>query len=308
MQVVSHAAAVVALALVLDALASEFPEGLHPVALFGRVVGRVDRAWSRPHAVGILLALVLPLLAATTVGGITAAAFLVHPFAGIAVAAVALFSMVSLRMLLETATEVIALTESEMAEARTAVRALVGRDTDGLSPAELRSAAVESAAENLADGLVGPLLAFAIGAQLSVSVGVAAAAHLKAVNTMDSMLGYRSKAVGTASARLDDLLMWVPARVTAGLLALVSLAPGALWEARQWAREPPSPNSGWPMATIAAIGNVRLVKPGAYTLNPGGELPSVERARACVRAVGVAGILAFVLAGVLTVPSEGVTW
>jgi adenosylcobinamide-phosphate synthase len=308
MQVVSHAAAVVALALVLDALASEFPEGLHPVVLFGRVVGRVDRAWSRPHAVGILFALVLPLLAATAVGGITAVAFLTHPFVGIAVAGVALFSTVSLRMLLDTAAEVITLTGSETEEAKTAVRALVGRETDGLSPAELRSAAVESAAENLADGLVGPLLAFAIGAQLSVSVGVAAAAHIKAVNTMDSMLGYRSKAVGTASARLDDVLMWVPARVTAGLLALVSLDPGTLWEAQQWAREPPSPNSGWPMATIATIGDVRLVKTEAYTLNPGADLPTVERARACVRVVGVAGVLAFVLTGVLTVPSKGVAW
>jgi adenosylcobinamide-phosphate synthase len=283
-------------------------EGLHPVALFGRGIGRFDRAWRRPQAVGVLLALVLPLVATAVVGGITAVAFLAHPFAGVAAGGILLFSTVSLRMLLETATQVIALTASEIEEARTSVRALVGRDTDGLSPAELRSAAVESAAENLADGLVGPLLAFTVGAQLSVAVGVAAAAYLKAVNTMDSMLGYRSKAVGTASARLDDVLMWVPARVTAVLLAVVSLDPGALWKTRQWAQEPSSPNSGWPMAAIAAIGSVQLAKPGAYTLNPGAELPSVDAAVACVRVVGAAGVLAFVVAGLLTVPTEGIAW
>ena len=142
----------------------------------------------------------------------------------------------------------------------------------------LRSAAVESAAENLADGLVAPLLAFALGAQLSLAFGVAAATWVKGVNTLDSMLGYRSKPVGWASARLDDAVMWLPARVSAALVALARPAPGALVRARRWARAPPSPNSGWPMATLAAAVDVELTKPGEYTLNPDADLPTAERA------------------------------
>jgi adenosylcobinamide-phosphate synthase len=291
--------AVLALAFALDVLIAEPPETVHPVALFGRIVGWFDRPVRYPVAVGTVLAVTLPLLAAGVVGAVTALAVRVGPLAGIAVAGLALFSTVSLRLLLEIAREVIALTESDPEGARTAIRALVGRETDGLSAAELRSGAVESAAENLADGLVGPLLGFAIGAQLSLVAGVGAAAYLKAVNTMDSMLGYRSKLVGTASARLDDLVMWLPARLGAVLLALAVIDPGALWRARSSAREPASPNSGWPMATLAVATGVRLAKRDAYTLNASAELPTVAEADACLRVVGVAGIGAVLATGVV---------
>jgi adenosylcobinamide-phosphate synthase len=214
------------------------------------------------------------------------------------VAGLVLFAVTSLRMLLAVADRVIDATASDLAEARASVIALVGRETDDLSAAQLRSAAVESAAENLADGLVAPLLAFALGAQLSLPVGVAAACWVKAVNTLDSMLGYRSKPVGTASARLDDLAMWLPARLSAGLLAVAGRSPGALATARSWARVPSSPNSGWPMATAAVVAGVRLEKPDAYVLHPTADLPTVARARAGVRVVGRAGLLAFLLAGV----------
>jgi len=290
---------VVALAFVLDLLVAEPPKRLHPVALFGQVVGWFDRPFRHPVAVGTVLAVTLPLLAAGVVGAVTALAARFDPRAAVAVAALALFSTVSLRMLFETAREVIALTETDIEAARTAIRALVGRETDGLSAADLRSGAVESAAENLADGLVGPLLGFAIGAQFSLVAGVGAAAYLKAVNTMDSMLGYRSKLVGTASARLDDLVMWLPARLGAVLLAFAAVDPGALWRARSSAREPTSPNSGWPMATLAVATGVRLSKRDAYTLNPSAELPTLREANSCLRVVGVAGIGAFLATGVV---------
>ncbi|MFB6163948.1 MAG: cobalamin biosynthesis protein, partial [Haloarculaceae archaeon] len=176
------------------------------------------------------------------------------------------------------------------------LRALAGRDAAGLTPGQVRSAAVESAAENLADGLVGPLSAFAVGAQVSLAVGAAAAAWVKAVNTMDSMLGYRSKPVGWAPARLDDLVMWLPARAAAVLLAAAALAPGSLSAARRWTPAVPSPNSGWPMGVLAAALAVRLEKPGGYELNPGADLPSPTAARRGVRTVAIAGLLAYLAA------------
>lgn len=293
------AATSVGLSLALDALLEEFPGRIHPVALFGRVVARFDRSWSAPDAVGTLVAAVLPLTAATVGGGVTALATGYDPRLGAVVAGVALFSATSLRMLLSTAVAVVDRIESDRSGARDAVVALVGRDASALSAAELRSAALESAAENLADGLVAPLVAFALGAQVSLPLAVAAAIWVKAVNTLDSMLGYRSKPVGRASARLDDAVMWLPARLSAVLIAFAGRSPGALWRARSWRREPSSPNSGWPMATLAAVLDVRLSKPGAYVLNPGAELPAAEDAPVGVRVVGVAGVLAFVLSGVM---------
>jgi adenosylcobinamide-phosphate synthase len=287
----------VGLALVLDALFAEPPGRIHPVALLGRLIAPLDREWRRPGPVGVLAALAVPALAAGVAwAAVTGAGRLATPAAAL-VAGLVLFSTTSLRMLLSTASDVVELTGSAPGEAREAVRALVGRDATALSPAQLRSAAVESAAENLADGLVAPLAAFALGAQLSVAAGAAAAAWVKAVNTLDSMLGYPDKPHGRASARLDDAVMWLPARASALLLAVAAADPGALGRARRWAGAPPSPNSGWPMATLAAVLGARLAKPGAYDLNPEGPLPDVRVARRGVRAVGLAGALAFLLAG-----------
>jgi len=215
-----------------------------PVALFGSVVGRFDRSWSRPRLVGVAVAVGLPIGVAAFAGGIVAAASLRFflPFSAlpVLVAGTILFTTVSLRMLLATTAEVVELTETDPDAARESVRALAGRDATDLSPADLRSAAVESAAENLADGFVAPLGGFALGATVGLAVGgsevalplaagVAAAVWVKAVNTLDSMLGYRSKPVGWASARLDDAVMFLPARVTAGCLSVAagSIEPSA---------------------------------------------------------------------------------
>jgi adenosylcobinamide-phosphate synthase len=219
------------------------------------------------------------------------------PAAAVA-AGLALFSTTSLRMLLDEAERVVSLSDRDLDSAREALRSLAGRDARSLSAPEIRSAAVESLAENLADGLVAPLLAFALVAPLSLAGGTAAAAWVKAVNTLDSMLGYPHKPYGTASARLDDLTMWLPARLTALLLAGAALDPRALSRAREQSTNPPSPNSGWPMATLAAVLGVKLQKPGVYTLDFGA-LPSVEEADRARTIVTRTGWLSFVLAGVV---------
>ncbi|WP_205410974.1 CobD/CbiB family cobalamin biosynthesis protein [Halorussus rarus] len=322
-----------AIALLLDAAVAEPPRGLHPVARFGSLVARADREWSRPRLAGAVVAAALPLLAAAAVALAVALAAHLHPLAGVLAAGLVVFATTSLRMLVSTAAGVVAATEADLPTARERLRALAGRDAAALSAGEVRSAAVESAAENLADGAVAALLAFALLAPVSLSLGAGAAAWAKAVNTLDSMLGYPGKPHGTASARLDDAVMWIPARVSAVLLAVAALARGgisgrsglsatgsagestasggrspvaSLSAGRRWADAPPSPNSGWPMATLAAVLDARLEKPGVYVLNPEAGLPSVETARAGVRVVAVAGALAFAVAGALALLVGGI--
>lgn len=289
----------VGLSLTGDLLLEEPPERIHPVALFGRLVAPFDRDWSHPKLVGSLVALALPFGAGLLAGGATAAALEVGPVVGAVLAGLVLFSTVSLRMLVSVAREVIDGTETDPAGARESVSALVGRETDSLSAGELRSAAVESAAENLADGVVAPLTAFALGVHVSLAVGVGAAVWVKAVNTLDSMLGYHSKPVGWASARLDDIVMWLPARISAVCIALAAGNPGALLRAREWATAPPSPNSGWPMATLAAVLGVRLAKVETYVLNPDAALPTAEEGHRGTRIVAGAGAVAFLLTGLV---------
>ncbi|WP_418283999.1 CobD/CbiB family cobalamin biosynthesis protein [Halorubrum sp. DTA46] len=302
------ALAAVGIAVALDLAIAEPPTRIHPVAWFGSIVGRTDRPWARPRLVGVAVAGVLPIAAAALAGGLVAVAAGIGSLFAALVAGVALFSTVSLRMLLDETARVVELTQTSPDAARESIRALVGRDTADLSPAALRSAAVESAAENLADGFVAPLGGFLVGATVglglavggaeagvpadagaALSLGVAGAVWVKAVNTLDSMLGYRTKPVGWASARLDDGVMFLPARATAVCLAVAAGSLGALRAAGRWARVPASPNSGWPMATAAAALDVRLEKPRAYVLAPDAAPPTVADAERAVRLVGVAG-------------------
>ncbi|WP_276270814.1 adenosylcobinamide-phosphate synthase CbiB [Haloarcula litorea] len=295
-----------ATAALLEAAVGEPPDGLHPVAWFGSAVAPLDRTWDRPLAVGALGAVALPVGAALVVALAVTAAGAIAPLAAAVAAGLALFLTTSLRRLLSAARSVIDDSENDLAAAREGLLALAGRDADALSAGQVRSAAVESAAENLADGLVASLGAFVLAGTVAplaglpaLPVAAGAAAWVKAVNTMDSMLGYRAKRVGTPAARLDDAVMWLPARASALLLAAAFAAPRSPVRARRWLDRVPSPNSGWPMGVAAAALGTRLEKPDVYVLGADTALPSVETARLGVHRVGVAGLLAYALAGVI---------
>jgi adenosylcobinamide-phosphate synthase len=311
----ASAALAVVLAAGLDAAFAEPPARVHPVALLGRLLSRLEPSSpspspspsrSHPRLRGALLALFVPLGFAAAAGAVVAAGGLLSPWLGAALAGLLLFSVTSLRMLLDAARDVTRAADSDLDAARRELRALAGRDASALDAAHVRSAAVESAAENLSDGLVAPLLGFAVCAPVSLPLAAAAAAWVKGVNTLDSMFGYRSNPIGWGPARLDDAVMWLPARLSAVLLAAsvfqfaLPLSP----RVRTLARRPPSPNSGWPMATMAAALPARLVKPGVYDLDPasdeaGTPLPSTTDATRAVRVTNRAGVLAFALAGVV---------
>ena len=299
--------ATVALAFSLDLLVGEPPNAAHPVAWFGRLVDALDRDWSDDprgqRRAGVAIAALAPLVPAGVAAGVVLAGASVHPFLEAVVAGLVLFLTLSLRSLLELTEDVIDATEADLETARVDVRGLVGRDASALSPAEIRSAAVESAAENLADGLIATLLPFAVLAPVSLPAAAAAAAWVKGVNTLDSMLGYPSKPIGTASARLDDLVMWLPARIAAVAIAVGGRDPLAVRRARRWADDPPSPNSGWPMATLACALSVRLVKPGVYDLNAAAELPTLADGERTVTVVGLAAVVAVLVAVGLAVGS-----
>lgn len=294
-----HGLVAVSLAAGLDAVIGEPPDRFHPVAWLGTVIEWLDRAWPAPSVAGFLLAVGLPLFVAILV---TCGLWLLtrlDPWLAATGVGLTLYVSTSLRMLGDRARSVLALSTTDPDAARATVPALVGRDPASLSAAELRSAAVESTAENLSDGLVAPLVAFAVLLPVSLPAAAGATAWVKTVNTLDSMVGYPDHPLGTASARLDDAVMWVPARVTALLLVAVARSPRALVRARQWAADPPSPNAGWPMATLAAVLDVRLCKPGVYDLNPDAPFPTVDIGQQGVRTVMRTGRFAFAIAGVL---------
>ncbi len=191
---------------------------------------------------------------------------------------------------------------------------LVSRDVTRLDAAEVRESALETLAENLNDSVVAPLFWFAVA-------GLPGAAVYRFANTADAMWGYRGERGGRVwtwagcwAARADDVMSWLPARITAGLLWLVAQARrrAVSWSrVRADAALTPSPNSGWPMAMLAHLIGVRLSKPGHYVLHPAGRAADPSDVgltlRLGGRAVGLmAGLAATgLLVGLLLVWSGG---
>jgi adenosylcobinamide-phosphate synthase len=193
--------------------------------------------------------------------------------------AVLLKSMLSWRMLkAETAAVETALQQSLQA-GRDRLSWLVSRDTTHLSEIDVRESAIESLAENLNDSVVAPIFWF-------VLLGLPGAVVYRFANTADAMWGYRNPRwewAGKWAARADDVLSWLPARLTALVLFVVAWVMTARSQRSALslaavvveARKTPSPNSGWPMATMALALGVSLRKPGVYTLNPSGLEPEM---------------------------------
>ena len=150
--------------------------------------------------------------------------------------------------------------DRSLEEGRKQVARIVGRDTTELSAQEIRTAALETLSENLSDGVIAPLFWLAIG-------GVSGMLAYKMVNTLDSMIGYKTdryKDFGCFAARLDDVANFVPARLTAFLMVLVSGKLSLLKFVAKYGRKHASPNSGYPEAALAGILNCRFGGPHTY--------------------------------------------
>ena len=156
--------------------------------------------------------------------------------------------------------EVFRAVDRSVEEGRERVARIVGRDTSELSPQEIRTAALETLAENLNDGVIAPLFWL-------VLLGVPGMLAYKMINTLDSMIGYRNERYldfGRFAARLDDVAGWIPARLTAFLMLLVAGRLGKLGWVRKNGRKHLSPNSGHPEAALAAILDCRFGGPHNY--------------------------------------------
>jgi adenosylcobinamide-phosphate synthase len=237
----------------------------HPVRLMGWTLTQFEKLLRRLHLDGYVGGIILFLLLATLwVGGLSIAVAALPEKAAIALHVFLIYSLLALRDLLRHGFDVDrAVADDDAEAAHAAVSKLVGRDTTKMDEAACRRAAIESLSENLTDGFVSPIFWYVV-------LGLPGIILFKVVSTMDSMVGYKTPRYlrfGWCGARTDDLMNWIPARLTYLLIAFVALfIPGC--SARKalrigWQQHAivPGPNSGWSEAATAGAINRKLIGP-----------------------------------------------
>ena len=249
------------------------PAGLpHPVVGFGKLIAAGERRWNRgAHrmlkggllTVGLVVGTWMTtkaIIELLWLGYLTTLLFEWSPGVWISFALVFLFETAAIfyslagKTLIDEVREVFRAVDRSTEAGRRQVARIVGRDTATLTPQEIRTAALETLAENLSDGVVAPLCWYAL-------LGVPGMAAYKMVNTLDSMIGYcteRYRRFGCVAARIDDAANWIPARLTALLMVLAAGRPRLMRFVLRFGPQHASPNSGWPEAALAGILDCRF--------------------------------------------------
>ena len=297
------------LAVLADALLGDPPAWPHLVRYMGRAIEGLEQWLRRRYFSPAELRLAGVILVALVVGGSWLLAWVALGLAfglwkvlGLILASLLAFQCLAAGQLWREARAVAApLGAGDLDQARQRLALIVGRDTAALNEQDVARALIETMAENLNDGVVAPLFYLALG-------GAPLAVAYKAINTLDSMVGYRNQRyadLGWAAARLDDLAGFIPARLTAWLLAaacpLLGLSAGQAWRtARRDHGQHKSPNSGWPEAAAAGALGVGLGGPNYYGgqlvdkpwINPQGRQPRAADIAAMERLLILASALA----------------
>jgi adenosylcobinamide-phosphate synthase len=274
----------------------------HPVTWIGAGIAGLERYFNRGAALARRAAGIATLLLVT--GGAAAVGFAIERVAAghWGVAAIVLIATTGLaqRSLHDHVRAVAApLTAGDVPGARHAVGHIVGRDTAALDEGGVATAAIESLAESFCDGIVAPAFWFLL-------LGLPGLLACKAINTADSMIGHRDERYrdfGWAAARADDVINWVPARISGVLIALAGA--GGFFTMRRDARHHASPNGGWPEAAMAGALGRRLGGPVSYDGEPAmramlgdGPVPNAADLRRALSIYRRACLLLWTLVGV----------
>ena len=229
----------------------------HPIVWFGKMIAlgehRLNQGSHRMLKGGLMSISLIVLVFAVTW-------FLCHQLSMIVIDVIIIFYCLAGTTLIREVRAVFLALDRSLDEGRQQVARIVGRDTSELSAQEVRTAALETLAENLSDGVIAPLFWLAI-------LGAPGMLAYKMVNTLDSMIGYKTeryKDFGCWAAHIDDVANYIPARLTAFLMILATGRLGLLRFVWKYGRNHASPNSGYPEAALASILNCRFGGPHYY--------------------------------------------
>ncbi len=244
----------------------------HPIRAIGSLIGWLEHKWNHPEEKNSRKGTVMVLLVLAVTGSVTfllwAGAYRVHPLLGVVVESIMTYQILATKCLKTESMKVYdALQKQDLEAARKAVSMIVGRDTQFLDETGIAKAAIETVAENTSDGVIAPMLYTAIG-------GPVLGFLYKAVNTMDSMVGYKSERYlyfGRTAARLDDAVNYMPARISAVLMIAACFLSGSDYNTKKAWRiyrrdryQHASPNSAQTEAVCAGALGIRLAGSASY--------------------------------------------
>lgn len=236
----------------------------HPVVQMGKLISFLEKKWNKGKyrkgkGVGLTVTVVLTVFLLTI--SILYIVYQIHPVVGTILQIYLISTTIAVKGLSTAAKDVLSpLMDGNLIEARRMLSMIVGRDTENLPESEIVRGTVETVAENTVDGITAPLFWAMIG-------GAPLAMVYRAINTLDSMVGYKNDRYiefGWASAKLDDIVNWVPARITAISIWIASFVIKGSKKRYGWkvtwrdARKHPSPNSGWSESMIAGLLGIQL--------------------------------------------------
>ncbi len=260
---------------VLDLLLGDPFGGFHPVVWIGKLISFLtdkllneNDSPDKKRINGIKLVSIVITISVLCTGIIIVAAYKINPYFGICIEAFITYQCMATKSLYTESMKVYyALKETSLEAGRAAVSMIVGRDTKALDEVGVTKAAVETVAENTSDGIIAPMIYLAIGGPI---LGIC----YKAINTMDSMIGYKSDKYldfGRAAAKLDDVVNFIPARISAFLMIVATLFLGrdyntvnAIYIFRRDRFNHPSPNSAQTESVCAGALGVQLAGPASY--------------------------------------------
>jgi adenosylcobinamide-phosphate synthase len=235
----------------------------HPVKLFGNLISRCEH-WLNKGSRRVIKGALMTIVLVAAVWGVLHFLFQILnpiPYLYYPVATIMVFWGLANRNLTDEAKKVEeALTHEGPEAGRRQLACIVGRDTSQLTPTQIRTAVLETLSENLSDGVIAPLFYYLLG-------GLPLMFAYKMINTLDSMIGYKSDRYnffGRFAARLDDVVNFVPARLTALLMIAVTMSGRGVRFIFKYGHQHASPNAGYPESALAGILNCRFAGPNVY--------------------------------------------
>lgn len=235
----------------------------HPIVYFGRIIAWGERKLNNgknKQLKGTLFALALIMSIFLVAILMDYELYLLSPYAVVCFNSVIIFYCLAGNTLIKEVRDVFIAVDKSVDDGRKQLSRIVGRDTSALSPQQIRTAALETLAENLSDGVIAPLFWYMI-------LGIPGMLAYKMINTLDSMIGYKNdryKQFGCIAAKIDDIANYIPARLTAFLMLVASGKFSVYPFVRKYSRCHASPNSGYPESALAGILNCRFGGPNMY--------------------------------------------